>query len=404
MAVAAFIVSALVVVCVSVSSLLFRSYGAGAVVSIAGLLGGLWLAAMGAVLFPVGLTALGLLLVCLVCLGHRPKFLQVLAIGLVVLVIAMGGGVLMSRDYVKRLGQFRETYPLASVASLLDYETKPASDRSRLPAADPAAKFGPPPLGSPAWSVLNATDDAPSHWSQRLWALRTIHASTVEQFVSAPGFGVSRISYVTADAFENNRRPAMSLPGTTEQYRDLNRSEPLRAVPPVAPPYYTTRTEGERLELQLREIHEVGRRDFVDAEDTGWVVDRDHVAGFVPHRFSSEFRPNQQTNFELQCLQLVSLRKFGHPMVYVTNKELPKMEEIQNIPTRELNVFEAAALDSLAKGEELCYEQRGHTVFALGALRAREQCTKCHEVERGALLGAFSYEFLGNAPSAKPPI
>ncbi len=41
MAVAAFIVSALVVVCVSVSSLVFRSYGAGAAASIAGLLGGL---------------------------------------------------------------------------------------------------------------------------------------------------------------------------------------------------------------------------------------------------------------------------------------------------------------------------------------------------------------------------
>ncbi len=162
--------------------------------------------------------------------------------------------------------------------------------------------------------------------------------------------------------------------------------------------------------MQLREIHEGGRRDFVNQEDTGWIVDRDHVAGFVAHRFSSEFQANQQTNFELQCLQLVSLRKFGHPMVYVTNKKLPKMDEIQNIPTRELNTFEAAALDSLAKGEELCYQQHGNRVLALGALRARDTCTKCHEVERGALLGAFSYEFLSNAtppdksPPAKPPI
>ncbi len=175
-------------------------------------------------------------------------------------------------------------------------------------------------------------------------------------------------------------------------------------MPPLSPPYHTTRSGAARLELQLKEIHEVGRRNFVDPEDTGWIVDRDHVAGFVAHRFSSEFYSNQQTNFELQSLQLVSLRKFGHPMVYVTNKKLPKMDEIQNIPTRELNPFEAAALESLATGEDLCYQQHGRRVFALGALRAREQCTKCHEVERGALLGAFSYEFLGNEPSAKPPI
>jgi hypothetical protein len=106
----------------------------------------------------------------------------------------------------------------------------------------------------------------------------------------------------------------------------------------------------------------------------------------------------------LRSLQLLSLRRFGHPMVYVTNKKLPQMDEIQNIPTRELNAFEAAALESLAKGEELCYEQRGRNVAALGALRARDQCTKCHEIERGALLGAFSYEFLGDAPLAKSPI
>jgi hypothetical protein len=69
-----------------------------------------------------------------------------------------------------------------------------------------------------------------------------------------------------------------------------------------------------------------------------------------------------------------------------------------------LNAFEAAALESLAKGEELCYAQHGSRVLALGALRARSECTKCHEVARGALLGAFSYEFLGSAPPAKSSI
>jgi len=28
----------------------------------------------------------------------------------------------------------------------------------------------------------------------------------------------------------------------------------------------------------------------------------------------------------------------------------------------------------------------------VGSLRAIDQCTKCHDVKRGALLGAFSYE------------
>ncbi len=335
---------------------------------------------------------------------------EVTVIGIVALFVAMGGGVLMSRSYIDRLAAFRETYPLVSVASRLDYETQAASDRSSPSGVAVDSKFGPPPQGSPAWNVLNAPEEARRHWSERVWALKAIHASTVEQFVDAPGFGVTRMSLVNNYAFENNRGPAPTLRGTTERYRDLNQAEPLHAVPLQAAPYRTTRTEGERLELQLRELHELGRRDFVDSDDIGWVVDRDHVAGFVSHRFSGEFRPNQQTSFELQCLQLVSLRKFGHPMVYVTDKKLPKMDEIQNIPTRELNPFEASALDSLAKGEELCYQQHGNRVLALGALRARDTCTKCHEVQRGALLGAFSYEFVGSSTPAgkflppKPPI
>jgi hypothetical protein len=404
MAVVSFLVSVLVVGCVSLSSLIIRHYGAGAVASIACLFAVLWLAGMGAFLFPVGSTALGLFLVCLVCVRRTPKFLEVSAIGIVVLVLAMGGGAWMSVSYVKHLDEFRQTYPLVSVAGRLDYETKSVSKRPSQSGADPESKFGPPPLGSSAWTVLDAPDERPSRWSRRVWALETIHASTVEQFVSAPGFGVTRISAVGDYAFENNRRPALSLPGASEKYVDLNQWEPLRAVPPHARPYHTTRTEAERIELQLRELHVGGSRDFVDPEDAGWVVDRDHVAGFVPHRFSSEFKPVQETNFELQSLQLVSLRKFGHPMVYVTNKKLPKMDEIQDIPTRELNAFETAALESLAKGEQICYAQHGCRVLALGALRARNECTKCHEVARGALLGAFSYEFLGPAPPAKSSI
>ncbi len=66
MAVVAFIVSALVVGCVSLSSLIFRHYGAGALASLACLMAGVWLACMGMALFPVGFAALSLLLLCLV--------------------------------------------------------------------------------------------------------------------------------------------------------------------------------------------------------------------------------------------------------------------------------------------------------------------------------------------------
>jgi hypothetical protein len=310
------------------------------------------------------------------------------------------------------------------MASRLEYEMSPidvdtGGHGPGISASELKGRFGPPPPDTPAWTVLNAADDRLARWSSRLWTLRTIHASTVEQFDSAPGFGITRMSMVGGYPFMDRRESAKSLPGAADHYPATIQEGPLRAarVPPQSPQSNDAArvlmnsgkklTAADRFESCLWSVHEAGRRDFVAPEDTGLIIDRDHVAGFVPHQFSEDFDRRSETNLILQRLQLVSLRRFGHPMVYVTNKELPRMENIEKVPTRELNAFEAAALESLAKGEELCYAQHGRSMLALGALRARDECTKCHEAERGSLLGAFSYEFLGDAPpakSAKPPI
>lgn len=90
--------SAMVVACVSVISLIFRSFGGGALIAFACLFGALCLAGMGLIVPPAGLTALGLLVVCiyLAARGRQPKFLKVAAVGVAVLALAMGGGALMS--------------------------------------------------------------------------------------------------------------------------------------------------------------------------------------------------------------------------------------------------------------------------------------------------------------------
>ncbi len=44
-------------------------------------------------------------------------------------------------------------------------------------------------------------------------------------------------------------------------------------------------------------------------------------------------------------------------------------------------------------------ETAANTVQMLGALRAARQCTKCHQVERGELLGAFSYNLVRESPA-----
>jgi hypothetical protein len=39
-------------------------------------------------------------------------------------------------------------------------------------------------------------------------------------------------------------------------------------------------------------------------------------------------------------------------------------------------------------------EATTNRILMVGAIRAAKQCTSCHAVERGDLLGAFSYELL----------
>ena len=37
-------------------------------------------------------------------------------------------------------------------------------------------------------------------------------------------------------------------------------------------------------------------------------------------------------------------------------------------------------------------------ILMMGALRASKQCLQCHDVQRGELLGTFSYEMLRDPP------
>ena len=60
-------------------------------------------------------------------------------------------------------------------------------------------------------------------------------------------------------------------------------------------------------------------------------------------------------------------------------------------PTRTLDLFEAAALPVLQRGEDLARERKGDQLRILGSIRAGQPCLKCHEAQRGDLLGAFSY-------------
>jgi hypothetical protein len=74
------------------------------------------------------------------------------------------------------------------------------------------------------------------------------------------------------------------------------------------------------------------------------------------------------------------------------SKNLPRMDELRNAPTRSLDAFESESLKALQTGEDLQVRHGKNEIRMLGSIRAAKQCLQCHEVERGDLLGAFSYK------------
>lgn len=63
--------------------------------------------------------------------------------------------------------------------------------------------------------------------------------------------------------------------------------------------------------------------------------------------------------------------------------------------TRSLDMFETAGVHELLSGKDVYIRTKDNVVRMLGALRATEQCIRCHtEAKSGDLLGAFSYAFV----------
>jgi hypothetical protein len=84
--------------------------------------------------------------------------------------------------------------------------------------------------------------------------------------------------------------------------------------------------------------------------------------------------------------------KFDEPRVYVLD-HLPRMDQLSSddVLTRALDEFEKESLEKLRTEEDLVVREEDGVHRMLGSLRAAKQCLECHSVDRGELLGAFSY-------------
>ena len=264
-------------------------------------------------------------------------------------------------------------YPLESLADRLAYEKR------RQPPPTPAREVTP---GSPAGAHLasleqNVNDREKGYRSiLRTRSLECLHAGAVQQFIDGPGFGVGRM--------------AMFHPGPYQLEREQGQESPLpQPTPPYSPADLAPAPLQIAPDMDFLAVHDANTLDFVNPGGFGYIQDRDHVAGFRPHQFHEN--PQSRRPWRINRLELVGILKHDEPVVYLS-ANFPRMDELSDAPARPLDAFEKEALVKLQGGEDLMVQKTPKQMRMLGSIRAVQQCLQCHSVERGELLGAFSYQ------------
>ena len=209
----------------------------------------------------------------------------------------------------------------------------------------------------------------------REFNLQRLHERSVDEFVDSPGFGVGRLR-----TFDN-----------PEGYYKRGYREPI-PEPGLGPDFSPPDVWNPVTIPHADEFHTDSVVDFTHPGGFGWVKDRQNVAGFQQHGFS-KVPGGPAAKWKVGTIDLVGFLLHETPRAYIS-ANLPRMEELRDAPTRDLDPFEAEGLKELQGGEDLFVRGSERQVRMLGAIRATRQCLQCHGGDRGDLLGAFSYSLL----------
>lgn len=279
----------------------------------------------------------------------------------------------------EQIAQLRTEHPLKSIAARLAHETK-----------DRAGDEEPVVLAAAVEARL-ADDERRRAESPRAAALREAHA------VAAPAAGDVGYRNTSSYLFHLAYSPVLRSIGLTELPKKSgcdHKQEPVQE--------YVPQPSGSTLPmLALTNFHHDAAGDFLHADRMGYVQDAEHVAGFEPHAFHHvpvlHASPNDAA-LKLDKLELIGLTKRNAPTAYVS-ENYPRLDELQKADTRLLHDFETRALAQLRTDEDTVIEETDGAVRMLGALRAGNDCTRCHtSMQRGELIGALSYEFQRKTP------
>lgn len=325
----------------------------------------------------------------------------------------------------------RKQYPFESLTARLAYERE--ANRKRIRLSNRAD----------AW--LNELESeqkydpyekliSPGYVAERAEALKQLHSDEVVAFINREGEGLSRMPTYGVEFVVLPEAPVVPLAMTpTMNPTTMNavtmNTDTLDSVH-KAPPQQHHYARKQKGRTPFFNLHATYRKNFA-ASRNGLIVDVDQVAGFAPHAitrrediFSDEttapssntqtavYHSEAETPPDLETpptllwrvanLQLVSLLKFDRPHVYVS-EFMPAMTELPDLEMRDLTSFEDKALKRLYAGEDIVSESTDHKIRMFASLRASNDCRECHSVDRGELLGAFTYELVRAATPSNSP-
>ncbi len=277
--------------------------------------------------------------------------------------------------------QLRAEFPLESLSARLAYERKP--DGSSKMSANASS-----PLSEPIESNLRHLEGRDYEAFYRGQMLERIHSDHQANFLEAMSFGYRRMVKIRVrkEAIVLPESPPIPFEVSTKDGSTVslaNRTEPSSATPHPG-------------EVSLTNLNWASLEDFLDKGRMGYVQDREHVAGFLPHRFTKMPGPTTEpwrNTWQISRLELIGILKHATPRVYISER-LPRMDDLAKAPTRDTNWFEADALRRLRTKEDLVIDYELERIWMVGSLRAGSDCQKCHAVQRGELLGALSYELV----------
>ncbi len=309
--------------------------------------------------------------------------------------------------------ELRKKFPFESIVPRLEYEKKWVEAEMNRPA---------PKLSEEAEKRLKEKDEREvpkekaarmqSDFSVRSESLRLLHSDEVEKFISRNGFGISRMP--TPSPYELEYPQSDPIPFVKSSDASAGRVESERVSIPKTAEQITTATKSLRIppSTELAKEHHDDILRFTNTWSNGYVKDREHVAGFQSHQFhepselifpppTTEEEKNKSDKWKVASLELVSLLKHEKPAVYVS-ENLPRMDDLKTAKTRKLNEFEAKGLETLRTGEDVVADGTLNRIVMVGAIRASKSCLECHYVQRGELLGAFSYDLFRDPPLTAP--